>query len=248
MNSDLFEKHLALALRLSTAILKNGAETYRAEECALSILSAGGGNDIEILALPTAITVSAEYMGHSYTKVSSIKSRINNLGNIDSLNTISREVSAGRMEPAEALKKVDCIEKTQNKFPKRIPFASVSSAAFAVMFNGGVAEFFLAFIVVFLAQTVIYILKSKGIIAFFSNMSGSVVTAVLARFCLILFPDINISAIIIGGIMPLLPGLVMLNAIRDTLYGDIISGTARGVEAMLSAIAIAAGVGLVLAI
>lgn len=73
------------------------------------------------------------------------------------------------------------------------------------------------------------------------------ITALLARLCVFLFPGINMSSIIIGGIMTLLPGLAMVNAIRDTLYGDIVSGTARGVEALLSAVAIAAGVGLTLA-
>ena len=58
----------------------------------------------------------------------------------------------------------------------------------------------------------------------------------------------NIGALIIGGIMPLLPGLSMTNAIRDTINGDLVSGSARALEALLACVAIAAGVGVVLSL
>ena len=45
--------------------------------------------------------------------------------------------------------------------------------------------------------------------------------------------------------MPLLPGLAMTNAIRDTIRGDLISGIARATEALLVASSLAAGVGVV---
>jgi uncharacterized membrane protein YjjP (DUF1212 family) len=55
----------------------------------------------------------------------------------------------------------------------------------------------------------------------------------------------NIDKIIVGAIIPLLPGLAMTNAIRDTIMGDLISGSARFTEALLSAVGIAGGVGIV---
>ena len=244
---DSFDDYLNLALRLSSTMLKNGGETYRAEECVKNILLASGAEGIQILALPTAITVTAEYEGKSYTKVSSIKTRTNDLGNIDALNTISREISAHKITPDVALKRLKEIEDGKPEFFKRGIFSSISSAAFAVMFSGGVAEFFLAMIVAFIAQMFLLLLKRVGSITFFANLGGSMITALLARLCVFLIPGINMSSIIIGGIMTLLPGLAMVNAIRDTLYGDIVSGTARGVEALLSAVSIAAGVGLTLA-
>jgi len=42
--------------------------------------------------------------------------------------------------------------------------------------------------------------------------------------------------------MPLLPGLAMTNAVRDTIRGDLISGLARSAEALISAILLSAGV------
>jgi uncharacterized membrane protein YjjP (DUF1212 family) len=48
--------------------------------------------------------------------------------------------------------------------------------------------------------------------------------------------------VITGVIMPLLPGLAMTNAIRDTMRGDLISGLARSAEALTSAVLLSAGV------
>ena len=45
--------------------------------------------------------------------------------------------------------------------------------------------------------------------------------------------------------MPLLPGLAMTNAIRDTIRGDLISGIVRATEALLVASSLAAGAGIV---
>ncbi|HBF64881.1 MAG TPA: hypothetical protein DDW34_02910 [Clostridium sp.] len=49
--------------------------------------------------------------------------------------------------------------------------------------------------------------------------------------------------IIIGSIMPMLPGMTMTNSIRDIMEGHYISGTSKMAEALLIAFAIAGGVG-----
>ena len=54
--------------------------------------------------------------------------------------------------------------------------------------------------------------------------------------------------IIIGAIMSLVPGVAITNAIRDSFSGDFISGLSRGAEALIIALAIAFGVGIVLKI
>ena len=41
--------------------------------------------------------------------------------------------------------------------------------------------------------------------------------------------------------MPLLPGLAMTNAVQDTMRGDIVSGVAHGMNAILTATMVAGG-------
>ena len=59
---------------------------------------------------------------------------------------------------------------------------------------------------------------------------------ILARIFADLFPiNLHDDQMIIGSIMPLLPGMVFTNAIRDILYGDYTAGLARMTEAVLIA-------------
>jgi uncharacterized membrane protein YjjP (DUF1212 family) len=61
-----------------------------------------------------------------------------------------------------------------------------------------------------------------------------------------LYSDFNIAAIISGSIMPLAPGVAITNAIRDFIYGDYLAGVSRAIEAIIIAIGIAFGVGIIL--
>ena len=48
--------------------------------------------------------------------------------------------------------------------------------------------------------------------------------------------------------MLLVPGLAITNAIRDTMSGDLVSGTARAVEALFITVGVVAGSGSMLKI
>ena len=52
----------------------------------------------------------------------------------------------------------------------------------------------------------------------------------------------SLSHIIIGGIIPLVPGLAFTNGIRDIADGDYISGSVRLLDALLVFLSIAVGV------
>ena len=53
----------------------------------------------------------------------------------------------------------------------------------------------------------------------------------------------NIDKVIIGDIMPLIPGLSTVNAVRDIAAGDYLSGAVRIIDAVVITVGIAVGVG-----
>ncbi len=81
---------------------------------------------------------------------------------------------------------------------------------------------------------------------FIISLIGGIVTAFIAICATQIFKYGNIELIISGAIMPLLPGLAMTNAIRDSMRGDLVSGVTRGTEAIIVAIALAIGVMIIL--
>ena len=54
----------------------------------------------------------------------------------------------------------------------------------------------------------------------------------------------HLEFMIIGSIMPLIPGYAFTNAIREIADGDYISGSVRMLDALLIFVCIAIGVGL----
>ena len=55
------------------------------------------------------------------------------------------------------------------------------------------------------------------------------------------------NTVLISVLMNLFPGLILANALRDIMAGDIMSGVSRTTEALLIAVAIAVGSGTVVA-
>ena len=55
----------------------------------------------------------------------------------------------------------------------------------------------------------------------------------------------EIDKIIIGSVMPLVPGLLITNAVRDLMAGHLVSGISKGAEAFLTAFAIGGGIAIV---
>ena len=85
-------------------------------------------------------------------------------------------------------------------------------------------------------------------VKFFSEfISAAVVIAIAAFFTKIGWAH-NQDIITIAGVMPLVPGILITNAIRDLMAGELIAGMSRGVEASLTSFAIGAGVAIVLLI
>ena len=62
------------------------------------------------------------------------------------------------------------------------------------------------------------------------------------------FIGVNVESVIIGVMMPFVPGIAVTNAARDFLTSDYMSGTARIVDAIMQALAVAIGVLLAMAL
>ena len=115
---------------------------------------------------------------------------------------------------------------------------------FAPLFGGGLREIFAAAAVGILLAVIMTIGKRLRISSFILNMicAGGVAAAAMALKAW--NSALNMDTVIISGIMTLVPGVAITNAIRDTLRGDYISGGARALEAFVTAAAVAIGAGV----
>jgi len=243
------DKTLALIMDSGTLMLISGAEIHRVEDTMERMGKALGQRVVEAFATPTGLIVTVrDLYGCSRTEVRRIAGRSINLNRVNLVNDLSRRLVAGQITAHHAAEELKAINTTSNPYPTWVYLisAGVGSGAFSYLFGGKWREVLLAFPV----GLSIHFLLTKGdrtlINRFLLEFSGGALAAGLAVAGYQLIPGIAIDKVIIGAIMTLVPGVAVTNAIRDVIYEDLISGVARGLEALLSAMAIASGVALVL--
>ena len=81
-----------------------------------------------------------------------------------------------------------------------------------------------------------------------TNLLGSALVSLITLMFFATGMPLQYDKIIIGGIMPLVPGIAITNSIRDFINSDYLSGSIRLIDALLTAFCIAVGVGIVITI
>lgn len=237
--SDDQARDIRLICTAAQLMLENGGEVYRVEETALRMAKGFGLSDVSVAAFPTSIFVDA----CGRTRIRRISRRGNNLTRLALVNDVSRRVERGEMTADEAEDALSQIAAEHSVRQRTLVVAyALAAASFALMFGGRLAEFAAAFVIGLAVQAVQPLFAGMPMGALLGNFTGGLLTAVLAQLAALPAPGLNVNAAIIGGIMPLLSGLLMTTAVRDTMYGDLVSGVVRAVEALLIAAAVALGV------
>lgn len=235
------------AMLAGEILLRSGAETYRVEDTMYHILKTSNSDSVEAMALMTGIvvTVNDKGMEQPVTMMRRVNERSTNISNIVRVNDISRKYCSGEntLEATyELLQKVK--EKPYNRTLYNIGTIGMV-IGFAAMFGGEWLDLLAAACVGALLAGVVTLSKIIRLNGIFTNALSGIVIAVSATLLqAFLLPGIAKDIIIISAIMPIVPGVAITNAIRDTLQGDYLSGCARILEALLIAAAIAVGVGL----
>lgn len=241
-----------LALRAGSILLKNGGEIFRVEETIQHICGRFHVNAVEIFTLSHGIFISAEEeSGEAYTRVKHIPLSGTHLGIVAEVNNLSREISAGRVGIDEAFNKLEEIESMP---PKRSYFqvlaAGTGSGTFAMLLGSAAAESIIAFGIGCIIQIWVLLAKKLNLSKIIVNITGGVIMTTLAAFILHFFGSgtLRLEGMITGAIMPLVPGIAFVNAIRDIADSDFLSGTVRMIDALLVFVYIAIGVGSTLAV
>ena len=248
------DKELILAktaMLAGTIILSSGGETRRAEDTAIRILLAGGVSEPEVNAFSTSITMSfVSSDGELVSMMKRIRDRSIHLNKITRANEISRNFCSGRIDVYEAYEQLQSITNITG-YPMWLLHlcAMLTPPTFTILLGGsfddcvisGVLGIFLALGGALQKRTyvhpVIYNFAMGIVIAF----SGYIVSTINSL-------NINLDILMPGTIMALLPGVTITNGVHDMLNADFMSGSARFIEAIVTAASLAVGIGFGLGI
>jgi uncharacterized membrane protein YjjP (DUF1212 family) len=261
MSDISLNKVVELAIQTGQLMLESGAETHKVEEVMHATCQGFGYQESSGYVTLTGIFLSVkDTEGKIVTSIKRIESRVTDLERISRISQLSAQLFKRNCAPIINLRTkpmsydeysiaLMTISETKT-YPPWVKFISggLSCGCFTMLFGGSWRQFAVAIPVGIIVKMLLTILNRTKLNNFLLNALGAGLVVWLAKMAVTNIGLMSSDKIIIGGIMLLVPGLSMTNAIRDTMAGDLVAGTARAVEAFFISVAIATGAGTMLKI
>ncbi|WP_090867698.1 threonine/serine exporter family protein [Oceanobacillus limi] len=228
-------------------MLECSAETYRVEDTMDRIAIAFGVENPQSYATPTGINFSVDRA--EAANFMRIAKRTTDLYKIAEVNRISRMIVSGELELNEAFDSLKELDRNHSVYSNTLLViaATFVSGCFTIMFGGTWADFIPACIAGGLGFAAMLGSERLVEIRFIAEFFASLIIGLIAVGFITLGIGLELDKIIIGAVMPLVPGLHITNAVRDLMAGHLVAGVSKGAEAVLTAFAIGAGIASVLA-
>ncbi len=235
---------LSLAVEIADVMLRNGGEIYRIEDTVIHILKAYNVESFDVYLLSNGIFASAnEDKEDACSIIRHVPLGSVNLSKIAYLNQLARDLCTHKCTISEGWERVK-EAKNLPSYSNRIQyfFCGLGSACYTFIFGGSMMDFGFSFIIGLFEQMVLnYLAEHK-----FSRFLRNVFASAFVSTCTILVMQTGLpllqDKIIIGAIMPLVPGITFTTSIRDFHNGDYLSGTIHLIDALLTALCIAVGI------
>ncbi len=229
-------------LNIGRQMMECGAEAWRAENTMARIFRAYDLEvlDAHVMATQAAVTVkNAE--GEHYTSTCMIlpNKTGTDLERLEMLNAAARYI-------CQAPPSVDQLPLPMGRTGVRWSWRELlgfmtAAGAFAVFFGGCFLDGLASGVIgglIYLMEQVRRVHHQNRVIY---TTVASFVSALLALGCAGIGFGVHLDRIMIGDIMLFIPGLTIVNGVRELFYADILTGVYRLIEALLIAGAIAAG-------
>lgn len=240
------QRVLELANEMGQILLQSGAEIFRVEDTMRRICKHFNVEDCRILVMGNGILSSVDGREIPLTKIRYTPVKGAQLNRVVAINQLSREIIDGRCEDIDEIERR--VEEIKNLPPVSNLLGCFGSAlaagSFCVLFGGGVMDTVTAFVAGWVLQ-VFLLYPGRYMSKIFANISSGALITILCLLSYRLGIGQNLSHMMSGAILPLVPGVAFTNGIRDIGGGDYLSGTVRLLDALWTFICIAIGVGIV---
>lgn len=234
---------LSCAMDIGESMLISGGEVYRVEDCIRRICYAYGASSVDVLTITSSIILTIEFQGEPrITETRRIEAFLTDLERVDRLNALSRVMCSKKPDYQTVRQCYNKImgEKRYSHKTEALTFALIASA-FTVFFGGTWQDALISAVIGIILKGTLYWTSAVNFNRVLSNLIASFVMTVLAFIAVRCGLAKSAEMIVIGNIMLLIPGVLLTNSIRDMITGDTITGLLRFAEAIIFALAIAAG-------
>lgn len=228
-----------LAYDAGSILLENGDEISNVEETMTRIARHFGIDNENFFVLSNGIMATER----NYARTKYIPIQGTCLEKVVEVKQLSRDVEANKCDVDELERRLKLIRKMKSKPAiEQIAASAVGSAAFCIVFGGGFYDCIAAFIAGMLLWAFMLFVGFRYMSRIMGNFVGGLIASLLCMAMFAMGLGTHLSNMIIGAIIPLIPGVPFTNGIRDIANEDYIAGVTRLLDAMLTFLCIAIGV------
>ena len=234
------------ALQAGHILLENGAEISRVEETMDRICRHFGVESGNAFVLSNGIFATAGSERERYfAKVQHIPVSGTHLNRVAAVNQLSREIAEGHHTLEDTRRALEDIRHMPGKrWYTQVLASGIGSAAFCYLFGGNWGDTLSALTAGLALYLFVLYISAPHLSKIVGNIGGGALVTVICSMMYLADVGQHLNFMIIGSIMPLIPGVAFTNAIRDIADGDYISGSVRMLDALLVFFSIAIGVGM----
>ena len=248
-----FAEVLDVASQAGHILLENGAEISRVEDIMSRIASHYGVDSGNFFVLSNGIFTTGHAnkvtksgaQASTYANVEFIPLRGIQLSKVVAVNRLSYDIANGKLGLAQARQQLERIAASKPKPAwEQIVGSGLGAGGFCAVFGGGWMDCLAALVVGVLLYAFVLGVSGRYLSKIVGGICNALVATVLCIVCWRMNLGDSLANVIIGAIMPLIPGVPFVNGVRDLANSDYIAGFTRLTDAMLGFFCIAVGVSL----
>ena len=235
-NTDNFIDKRRFIIRLGKALHKFGTPAYRLE-AHLTSVSESLGLFGSFVITPTSLTfvLSQDHENQDYNHILRVAPGDLDLGSLARADELVDELTSGQRTLPEAIERLDDIANKPNPYGRFLTFLAfgASSGAFAMLMQTSWNDVFWSTLLgMVVCLFTFWAERSKRVTDMLEPISA-LTCAILASAIALIDPSINIPLVILSSIIAFIPGLALTLALSELAARNLMSGTARIMDAAM---------------
>lgn len=238
---------LEIILKAGKILLSSGAEISRTEDTMNYIARAMKFKDLEAYVSNRGIFATAKKVdGTEITRICNVPEVDINLSKIESVNALSRRITQKNITIEEIESELNQIDTMSDySFFWRLVAYTLGASGFSYAIGSSITDSIIAGIIGLILGvymcTIKRILSSDVLI----TILGSILIALLGNLFIHFELGSNLSVILLGAMIDIVPGVPFVNAIREYSQNNYNTGITLMMGALLTCISMAVGVAVV---
>ena len=238
---------LEIILKAGKILLSSGAEISRTEDTMNYIARAMNFKDLEAYVSNRGIFATAKKTdGTEITRICNVPEVDINLSKIESVNALSRRVTQKNITIEEIESELNQIDTMSDySFFWRLVAYTLGASGFSYAIGSSITDSIIAGIIGLVLG--IYLCTIKRILSsdVLITILGSILIALLGNLFIHFELGSNLSVILLGAMIDIVPGVPFVNAIREYSQNNYNTGITLMMGALLTCISMAVGVATV---